>query len=746
VTTNAGGASQKWLTGYTRVLTGRDVVIIPDNDPAGEQHAQKIAAALIGKTQSIRIVRLPGLPEKGDVSDWLDAGGTVEELRGLMSNMDIEPSDICQNSDEGSPAPEIPTNRIVNAIVEHLGEGQKEITPLPMRKILQSVNTITAGWPRRIGDALFVDVAGSICWLNSTDALIGWLGNSTGHPPEFIRSAKCHTPAHVYHELRRTAQAYQAVETLPDPDGAGSGVAPETVYVYDSAGNLLSESNQLGETTTYTYDRLDRLTTTTDPRSYDTEYTYDILGRQTSLTDAEGNQTTFLYDDLDRLRYETNELGKTRSYGYDLLGRLDALVDRNGRLTRFYYDNLDRLKLEVWWTGWGGSFVDSLTTTYNDAGLVASHTDNSGTFSYDYTYDDLDRLVERTEAGSPSITWTYTYDKAGNLIKREDTAGFTNNYYRDDLGRIVTLTQVLSGGGKKVAYEYNKLGQVTKLTRYEDLAGTIVNSFTETFYDDAHRIETIRHRNAPGALLRRYIYTYDSASRLVRIDDLSGAYETHEYDDAGQLIESFYSYQTNENYSYDGTGNRTNTGYVTGDNNQTTDDGTYTYQYDDEGNRTRKTTKSTGAYVEYQWDHRNRLTRVEFRTSGGTLTKAVEYDYDHADRRVAKRVDVNADSTWDDQERFVYDGEDVMMVYDETGTPELEGRYLHGPGIDTVLAYWQPGVPKIRWTFTDRLGSVRDVVDSTAAAGEQRLQRLVQTSHRDRIRLKSVHQWGGENF
>src|SRR5690606_28590838 len=138
-------------------------------------------------------------------------------------------------------------------------------------------------------------------------------------------------------------------------------------------------------------------------------------------------------------------------------------------------------------------------------------------------------------------TWTYTYDKAGNLIKREDTAGFTNNYYRDDLGRIVTLTQVLSGGGKKVAYEYNKLGQGTKLTRYEDLAGTTVNSFTETFYDDAHRIETIRHRNAPGALLRRYIYTYDSASRLTRIDDLSGAYETHAYDDAGQLIESFYS-------------------------------------------------------------------------------------------------------------------------------------------------------------------------------------------------------------
>src|SRR5690606_14799587 len=182
---------------------------------------------------------------------------------------------------------------------------------------------------------------------------------------------------------------------------------------------------------------------------------------------------------------------------------------------------------------------------YDSAGNLLSESNQLGETTT-YTYDDLDRLITRTEAGSPSITWTYTYDKAGHLTKREDTAGFTNNYYRDDLGRVVRLTQVYGGSGKMVDYEYNTLGQVTRLTRYEDLAGTTVNSFTETFYDDTHRIDQVRHRNAPGSVLRRYLYTYDSASRVLTLGNLSGTLETYTYDDAGQLTSVDYSYQTDE--------------------------------------------------------------------------------------------------------------------------------------------------------------------------------------------------------
>lgn len=82
-TTNAGGAG-KWTADLCEHFKGRDVYIIPDNDEAGEKHAAIVAERLASVAREIRIVRLPSLPPKGDVSDWLDAGGTVDELAGLM--------------------------------------------------------------------------------------------------------------------------------------------------------------------------------------------------------------------------------------------------------------------------------------------------------------------------------------------------------------------------------------------------------------------------------------------------------------------------------------------------------------------------------------------------------------------------------------------------------------------------------------------------------------------------------------
>lgn len=83
-TTNPGGAG-KWKEEYSTTLTGAKVVIIPDNDELGKQHGQHIATALHEKAASIKIVELPNLPQKGDVSDWLDAEGTIEELERLVS-------------------------------------------------------------------------------------------------------------------------------------------------------------------------------------------------------------------------------------------------------------------------------------------------------------------------------------------------------------------------------------------------------------------------------------------------------------------------------------------------------------------------------------------------------------------------------------------------------------------------------------------------------------------------------------
>ena len=58
--------------------------LIPDNDDAGHKHVQEIGAALTGVAKRIRVLVLPGLPPKGDVADWLAAGGTREALDKLV--------------------------------------------------------------------------------------------------------------------------------------------------------------------------------------------------------------------------------------------------------------------------------------------------------------------------------------------------------------------------------------------------------------------------------------------------------------------------------------------------------------------------------------------------------------------------------------------------------------------------------------------------------------------------------------
>jgi len=78
-TCNSGGAG-KWQPELTPHLSGRRVVIIPDNDDAGRKHSQLVASALFSVAQSVRILTIPELPPKGDVSDWLSVGGTREQL------------------------------------------------------------------------------------------------------------------------------------------------------------------------------------------------------------------------------------------------------------------------------------------------------------------------------------------------------------------------------------------------------------------------------------------------------------------------------------------------------------------------------------------------------------------------------------------------------------------------------------------------------------------------------------------
>ncbi len=84
-TCNPGG-SGKWLPSYNVHFKEKRVIILPDNDEPGRSHALDVAQHLYGVAATIKVIELPGLPIKGDVSDWILAGGTAEKLATLVKD------------------------------------------------------------------------------------------------------------------------------------------------------------------------------------------------------------------------------------------------------------------------------------------------------------------------------------------------------------------------------------------------------------------------------------------------------------------------------------------------------------------------------------------------------------------------------------------------------------------------------------------------------------------------------------
>jgi hypothetical protein len=92
-TCSAHGASKpdkkpKWYRGYSAQLSGADIVVFNDNDDAGYQHADETCRLSCGVAKRVRRLDLklawPDIKKGGDVSDWLAAGHTAEELAALI--------------------------------------------------------------------------------------------------------------------------------------------------------------------------------------------------------------------------------------------------------------------------------------------------------------------------------------------------------------------------------------------------------------------------------------------------------------------------------------------------------------------------------------------------------------------------------------------------------------------------------------------------------------------------------------
>jgi putative DNA primase/helicase len=81
-TCNPGGAG-KWKDEYSEFLRGKNVSIIPDNDEPGRKHAQQVAVSLHLRANSVKVLELPGAK---DLTEWIERGGTREQLLSLIQS------------------------------------------------------------------------------------------------------------------------------------------------------------------------------------------------------------------------------------------------------------------------------------------------------------------------------------------------------------------------------------------------------------------------------------------------------------------------------------------------------------------------------------------------------------------------------------------------------------------------------------------------------------------------------------
>ena len=114
----AGGA-EKWRAEHSEWLRGADAVLLPDADDRGFKHVQQVGAALSGIAKRLRVLILPDLSQKGDIIDWVAAGGTREALDQLVEQApDWQTAIPASDKSDGKAKAEADENAIIEALAK----------------------------------------------------------------------------------------------------------------------------------------------------------------------------------------------------------------------------------------------------------------------------------------------------------------------------------------------------------------------------------------------------------------------------------------------------------------------------------------------------------------------------------------------------------------------------------------------------------------------------------------------------
>jgi RHS repeat-associated protein len=446
-------------------------------------------------------------------------------------------------------------------------------------------------------------------------------------------------------------------------DSCGNPSVGDLSFTYDTAGNLLTQTDAAGHSVQFTYDpTFSRLTSYTDENGNVSRFGYDSRGNRTSFTDARGSTTSFLVDAKGLTTQITDAAGNKTHLGYDSSGNLISIQDAAGNVRRAAFDAVSRLILQTDATG------------------------NSTSFAY----DKLNRVVGITD--SLGNTTKFTYDPMGNLLTATDSRGNKTTLAYDAETRLQKQTDAL---GRSTSFVYDKGGNLIQFT---DRLGAI----SKFSYDALRRLT---NETYPDATVSR---TYDSGGRLVRVVDSQGGAFTTTFDVVGRVIGNSTPFgtidfvrdpagritsrtvvgQPQETFSYDANGNLTSASMG---------QASLTMSYDVLGLR-QSITRSNGVNSAFTFDAMGRLLS-HIDSKGATTLNSQSYSYDANGRRSTNQSAI-AQGLTTPAATGTYDAADQIQQFGtQSYTTDAAGNVTSITGA--------AGVTRLSWDARGRLQNIK---------------------------------------
>ena len=453
----------------------------------------------------------------------------------------------------------------------------------------------------------------------------------------------------------------------------GNGETADTILVFDPAGNIVSITDPMSNTTHLGYDALNRNIYVDLPDGgreefeYDadgrlirvvrrvatgqyavTHFEYNRNGRVTRITDALGNSVSFVYDALGRIIEEIDQGGNRRRFEYNANGQVIRFTDPLGNITDFGYDALGRL---IWESNPRANQWEPLYRTwfeYDANGRITSMTDPLGRVTR-FTHDALGRILTVTDALG-GVT-TYEYDANGNIVRTIDALGNASVFGYDSMNRLVSAQ--LAGQSQATLYVYDLRGLVvqtvtpaggTAIAVYDRngnlISRTDANGNTSTYeFDPLNRV--IQMNFADG---KQASFAYDYAGNLTSLFDWTGL-TTFEHDILGRIVTITDPNNRTIDYTYDSRSNRTS---ITVTDPASLISATTTYTFD-AANRMSTLTDSAGTTTTFAYFPTGLL-----RSTRSTTGEATDYTYDALGNRLT--ANHSRDGVPRRSYRWVYDG------------------------------------------------------------------------------------------